>query len=30
MALHDPRQHPDPWSGHTAVEETENNLTQGF
>ena len=25
--LHDPRQHPDPWSGITAVEETEIDLT---
>ena len=27
MALHDPWQHPDPWGGSTAVEETEIDLT---
>ena len=25
-ALLDPRQHPDPWSGRSAVEEAEINL----
>ena len=28
MALYNPRQHPDPWSGRTALEETEIDLTQ--
>jgi hypothetical protein len=30
MAPYDPWQHPDPWSGNTAVEEAEIDLTQVY